>query len=84
MLNDIYCIGPIITSGSIIGIPKEMDDDWHLYMYCSRYFNISLDVSSLRHKYFLLDKKWDRKLVPEGYKALNLPTQKYNLFIRNP
>jgi hypothetical protein len=83
ILHDIYCIGPIITNGSIIGIANEMNDDWSLFTYCSRYYYISLDASSIRHKYFILDKTLDHKLIPEGYRMVNLSTQKYDLYIRN-
>jgi len=83
MLHDVYCTGEIITNGNIIGIPEETHSEWSLHAYYSRYFYISLDASSIRHKYFLLDKSLDPKLVPEGYKMLNIPTQKYNLYIWN-
>ncbi len=83
MLHDIYTIGPVITQRNIIGIPAEMGNEWSLLMYYSRYFFISLDASSTQHKYFLIEKELSRKLVPEGYKLMNLPTQKYDLYIRS-
>jgi len=83
LLHDVYLTGSIIKSGSIIGISNEMSGDWSLQAYYNRYYYISLDASAQPHEYFLLDKTLDQKLVPVDYKILPLPTQKYNLYVRN-
>ena len=82
-LNDIYAFGEIIPNGSIIGIHQEMSNDWRLHTYFIRYFYISIDASSTIHKYFLLDKTLDVKLVPDNYHEIDLPTKKYTLYIHN-
>ena len=81
MLHDVSCTGTVITKGSVIGIPAELESEWSLLTYFSRYYFISLDASSARHKYFLFENNLDRKLIPEGYEPVNLPTQKYDLYV---
>jgi hypothetical protein len=80
MLHDIYITGETIKEGSIIGIPNEMWSDWSLHAYFDRYYYISLDASTKPHQFYLIDKKFNQKLVLEGYKEIELPTQKYNLY----
>jgi hypothetical protein len=83
MLHDVYCTASIISKGSIISIPVEIYNEWSLQTYYNRYFFISLDASAKRHKYFLFKKELDPKLIPAGYILVNLPTQRYDLYIRN-
>ncbi len=81
VLHDVYTIGNKIGKGNIIGVPFETYTEWSLHSYYSRYFYISLDTSSsLKYNYFLLDKAFDKKLIPKGYHLINLPTEKFDLY----
>jgi len=82
MLHDVYCTGQVVPNGSIISISDELYNQWSLYAYYSRYFYISLDASTTPHEYFLSEKNPDKPKVPVGYKLLKLPTQRYDLYIR--
>jgi len=79
-LHDVYCIGNKVGKGNIIGVPFETYTEWSLHSYFSRYFYISLDTANVKYNYFLLDKTFDKKLIPAGYHFIDLPTEKFNLY----
>lgn len=55
-LKDIYMAGKLIPAHAIINCSLELEKDWTLQTYLSRYFYISLDVNA-PHDYFLCDQK---------------------------
>ncbi len=83
LLTDIYSLRKIIPRGEIVGIPLEMWNDWNLQTYSVRFNYISLDgVSESKHKYFLIRKNLQKKLVPSDYELYPIQTQFLDLYIR--
>ena len=79
-LHDVYSFGKIIPAGSDVNVLAETWDDWSLHNYFVRSFNISLDMDSTKHEYFIFEKGLN-KPQPPSYKILETG-EKYDLYKR--
>jgi hypothetical protein len=82
LLHDVYLCKTFLTKGEIVGIPEAMWNDWNLQTYMVRYHYVSLSLAKNNH-YFIIRKDLDKKLIPETYKSLNLPTQFLDVYELN-
>jgi len=81
MLKDVYAFGEIIPRGEIVGIPIQMQHEWHFKTYMVRYNYISLDESGTLNKYFAIKKDLPKELVPPEYEPYPIKTEDLDLYI---
>ncbi len=81
-LSDIYELGKVIPCNSIISVPWQLNLDWYLRAYLSRYYNISSEFSDIYHRYFITEIQYENQ-TPDVYTKTNLTTSKYILYERD-
>jgi hypothetical protein len=79
ILKDIYVAGNLIPERSVINCSLELERDWTLQTYLSRYFFISLDVNA-DHSYYLCDQK-EYQNDPEKFKNFQRIASDMKLYV---
>jgi hypothetical protein len=79
ILKDIYVAGKLIPERSVINCSLELEKDWTLQTYLSRYFFISLDVNA-DHAYFLCDQN-EYQSDSEKFKNFQLVPSEMKLYV---
>jgi hypothetical protein len=82
MLHDVHTIGNTIPVKSEITVSQDIASTYVLQCYFIRYFNISLFIE--KPKEYLMVKKSDETVIPNGYEKLLLETKIYDVFKLNP
>jgi 4-amino-4-deoxy-L-arabinose transferase-like glycosyltransferase len=83
MIKDTSLIIPVITDGTVININPDMNENWNLHAYFSRFKNISLDPElKNRREYLLINNKYYSDTLNLNYKKVELNTVEYQLFKR--
>ncbi len=80
-LHDVYAFGKMIPAGSDVNVSKDTWQDWSLHNYFVRSFNISLDMDSAKHEYYILDRS-NNESQPAIFKTLVAKGEKYELYKR--
>ncbi|MTI31794.1 ArnT family glycosyltransferase [Xanthovirga aplysinae] len=76
IILDVYSIMEIVPSNNIVGLCKELRENWELYGYFHRYADISLDPNEkYQHKFHLGLKQGssDKERILKNYHKVTLP-----------
>jgi hypothetical protein len=80
MLHDVHLIGNTVPAASLIGIDREMHNDWALHAYMVRYYNISFDPSDTNKHSYVLTKNTNPEFDTSTFVKLNLPLKLYSIY----
>jgi hypothetical protein len=77
-LHDIYLAGNYIGHHETISISPGIEEQWSIYAYFVRHFNISLDPVNHDLEYYLMGEK-ETFPIPGNYMKTGLPLKKFIL-----
>jgi len=80
MLEDVYAMASVISDGEVLGIPKNLAQNWSLHAYFARYSNISLDDVSKEPHPFYLSNINERPHHIERYEKMELDLKRFSLY----
>jgi len=80
LLSDVHRITEEVPRGSIIGIPREMYDEWDLHAYMHRYGMISLDPGGGDSVTYCMTAREERVVPDPSCREIDPDLQRYRLF----
>lgn len=81
-LSDVYKIGKVVPRFSTLTVPENLYDEYNFVLqgFLVRYFNISIDPTK-NYKYFL-NEKGNITIIPSEYQKVDVPLEKYELYVK--
>ena len=80
LIADVKTIGKVIPHDNVISASPQLSNNWRLYAYLARFYNISLDIQN-QHEYFLTVK--DAEAPADEYKLVDVPASDFMLWKKN-
>lgn len=83
LLSDMDIIANYLPSKAIVSVSKEMEEEYSLFAYYARFYNISLDPNTNNsRRYLLIRKEYSNNFEKNNYKNIKLNTESFYLYER--